>query len=187
LYKELEPAGEEGVMFTKILVVTDGSEHGTQAVRTAADIAVKYGADLTVGHVVLHGEPPSAFRRMAEVEHLIHEPKVAKPDSKNIPGGLVAFAAAGEDARISHEVMEALAGRVVDHAKQVAHEHGVEKPGEIIAEGDTANQILKMADRIETDLIVIGTRGFGPLKGLLMGSVSQKVSQLAKCACLTIR
>jgi len=58
-------------MFTKILVVTDGSEHGTQAVRTAADIAVKYGAELTVGHVVLHGEPPSAFRRMAEVEHLI--------------------------------------------------------------------------------------------------------------------
>jgi len=29
--------------------------------------------------------------------------------------------------------------------------------------------------------------GFGPIKALLMGSTSQKITQLARCACLTIK
>jgi len=174
-------------MFRKILVATDGSNHGTKAVEAAADLAVKYGAELIIGHILLHGEPPSAFRRMTEVEHLVREPSVQKPDTMNIASGLIAYASQAEQNRVSHDVMEALAGRITDHATALAKKKGVEKVHAEIAQGDTTNRILKMAEKVDADLIVIGTRGFGPLKALLLGSTSQKISQLATCACLTIK
>lgn len=174
-------------MFERILVATDGSNHGTKAVKAAADIAVKYGAELTIGHVLLHGEPPSAFRRMTEVEHIVREPSVPKPDMKNISGGLVAHMSNAEQKRVSQDVMDALAGRITDHAVEIATKAGVTKVTSAIEEGDTANRILKIAKKVDADLIVIGTRGFGPIKALLMGSTSQKITQLAECACLTIK
>lgn len=174
-------------MFKKILVATDGSDHASRAVNAAADLAAKYDAELIIGHVLLHGEPPSAFKRMAEVEHLVREPKTAKPDSKNIPGGLVAFAAKAEQARIDVQVMEILAERILAHAKEIAKKKGVKNVSTEIAEGDPANRVLKMAEKFKPDLVVVGTRGFGPLRSLLIGSVSQKIHQIADCACLTIK
>jgi len=124
---------------------------------------------------------------MAEVEHLVGKPSVPKPDQKNITGGLVAQISMSEQNRISHDVMQALAGHIADHAMGIAKNAGVENVTSEIEEGDTANRILKIAEKIDADLIVIGTRGFGPIKALLMGSTSQKITQLANCACLTIK
>ncbi len=174
-------------MFSKILVATDGSEHGTKAVQAAADLAVKYDAALTIGHVLLHGEPPSAFRRMMEVEHLVREPSVTKPDTKNVTGGLIAYASKAEQDRISHDVMVALGERIVAHAADLAKKQGAKDVRTEVVEGDTANQLLNLAEQAGADLIVLGTHGFGPLKSLLLGSTSQKITQLAKCACLTIK
>ena len=174
-------------MFSNILVVTDGSDHGTRAVEAAATIAGKFDANLTIGHVLLHGEPPSAFRRMSKVEHLTREPAMQKPNVGNIPGGLVAYINKAEEERISHDIMEALAERITAHAKDIAKEAGASKVAVKLEDGDSANRILKMAESIDADLIVMGTRGFGPIKSLLMGSTSQKVTQLAKCACLTVK
>ena len=92
-----------------------------------------------------------------------------------------------EQNRVSHDVMEALASRVIDHAVSLAKKKGVKEIATRVSEGDAANRILKMAEEVEADMIVIGTRGYGPLKALLLGSVSQKISQLAQCACLTIK
>ncbi|QIZ10996.1 universal stress protein [Priestia megaterium] len=36
-------------------------------------------------------------------------------------------------------------------------------------------------------LIIMGSRGLGNIKGLLLGSVSQKVSQLSHCPVLIIK
>jgi nucleotide-binding universal stress UspA family protein len=174
-------------MFTKILVATDGSSHGTKAVNIAASMALKFDASLVIGHVLLHGEPPSAFRRMAEVEHLVRAPSVPKPNEKNIPGGMISLISQAEQSRVSRDVIDALAGRITDHAVSIAKKIGVKNVTAEIAEGDTANRILLMAENVGADLIVIGTRGFGPLRALLMGSTSQKVTQLANCACLTIK
>ncbi len=156
-------------------------------IKAAAEIAVKFGAELTVGHVLLHGEPPSAFRRMTEVEHIVREPSAQKPDMKNVTGGMVALMSNAENKRISQDVMDALAGRITNHAVEIAKKIGVEKVSSQIEAGDTANQILKIAEKVDADMIVIGTRGFGPIKALLMGSTSQKITQLARCACLTIK
>ena len=45
--------------------------------------------------------------------------------------------------------------------------------------GDAAEKIVKFARKKHCREIVMGTRGFGRLKGLLMGSIATKVVQLA--------
>lgn len=65
-----------------------------------------------------------------------------------------------------------------------------EIPGEIsteVLEGPAAEAILQVAETRHPDLIVMGTRGLGRLKGLLLGSQSQKVLQYAPCPVLVVR
>lgn len=51
-------------------------------------------------------------------------------------------------------------------------------------EGDPADVIVSFAKQNEIDLIVMGTRGLGAIKGTLLGSVSQEVLQRAECSVL---
>jgi nucleotide-binding universal stress UspA family protein len=53
--------------------------------------------------------------------------------------------------------------------------------------GDPAKEILSVAAEEHADIIIMGRRGMGDLAGLLLGSVSHKVSHLAECACLTVK
>jgi nucleotide-binding universal stress UspA family protein len=46
--------------------------------------------------------------------------------------------------------------------------------------GPAAETINKIAREVKADQIVMGTRGFGPLRGAVLGSVSAKVVQLAR-------
>ncbi len=39
----------------------------------------------------------------------------------------------------------------------------------------------------KADVIVMGSRGLGHIKGMLMGSVSHKVNHLAECTCITVK
>jgi len=54
-------------------------------------------------------------------------------------------------------------------------------------EGDPAGEIVKFCREKGIDLIIMGNRGMGDLKGLLLGSVSHKVVQVAECPCLLYR
>src|SRR5262245_29812395 len=47
--------------------------------------------------------------------------------------------------------------------------------------------ILAEADRFRSDVIVVGWRGHGSIRRLLMGSVSRGVVREAKCAVLVVR
>ena len=53
--------------------------------------------------------------------------------------------------------------------------------------GRPADTIVAAAERDKADMIVMGSRGFSDLKGLLLGSVSHKVSHLAPCTCVTVK
>jgi nucleotide-binding universal stress UspA family protein len=64
---------------------------------------------------------------------------------------------------------------------------GVVKINTELLEGRPADRMLALAKRVEADLITLGSRGVGDLKGLLLGSVSHQVSQLADCTCLTVK
>lgn len=48
-----------------------------------------------------------------------------------------------------------------------------------ITAGEPGRRIIELAAELGADLIVLGARGLGPVKGLLLGSVSSAVLQLA--------
>jgi nucleotide-binding universal stress UspA family protein len=57
---------------------------------------------------------------------------------------------------------------------------------EELHEGPEAESILKVAESRKADLIVMGRRGFGAVKGLLVGSVSHKVIHYASCPVMVV-
>ena len=64
-------------------------------------------------------------------------------------------------------------------------------PGDVLFDqqvriGDPADNILTEADRIEADIIIVGSRGLGTYAELLLGSVSRKVLHLAKVPVMVV-
>ena len=57
---------------------------------------------------------------------------------------------------------------------------------EKLEEGPEAESILNIAKKCQADLIVMGTRGHGKLKGLLVGSVSRKVIHHSSCPVMVV-
>lgn len=57
----------------------------------------------------------------------------------------------------------------------------------ILAKGNPAQAILRAAESAGFDVIIIGSRGLGGVKGLLLGSVSHAVVQHASVPVLVVR
>ena len=64
---------------------------------------------------------------------------------------------------------------------------GVKAVRKATGQGDPATAIAKYAQRNKIDLIVMGTRGLGGVKGMLMGSVSRKVANACNVNLLIVR
>lgn len=56
-----------------------------------------------------------------------------------------------------------------------------------VLEGPAANAILRVANVRGSDLIIMGSRGLGSAKALLLGSISNKVLQEAECPVLIVK
>ncbi len=85
------------------------------------------------------------------------------------------------------DTLEFIGKMVLGGAVQALKDKGVKEIIKVVEEGDPALLILDSAKKHSADMIVMGNRGLGGLKGLLVGSVSHKVSQHAKCTCVTVR
>jgi nucleotide-binding universal stress UspA family protein len=58
----------------------------------------------------------------------------------------------------------------------------------IVREGsDETEEILKVADELDTDIIVLGHKGKSAIKRFLLGSVSNRVTHHAKCSVWVVR
>ena len=174
-------------MFKTILVPVDGSDHANKAVRIAGDLAGKYDADLILLQVLLRGHLNEGLQQYAEVEGLAHGPAlseaIASIPSARFPVAMVP----GNGGDTKEAVLKSAAELILHTAKGAAKEQGAKKLRTLIEDGDPAQRILDRATSESVDLIVMGTRGFSDLKGLIVGSVSHKVSHLAPCAVMSVR
>ena len=55
-----------------------------------------------------------------------------------------------------------------------------------LPEGDPARELLELAERVEADVLIAGTHGYGFLGRLLMGSVSTRLLRAASCSVLLV-
>lgn len=84
---------------------------------------------------------------------------------------------------VSREKMEELQRNhsmdILQPAVDAAKAAGISYTSEILV-GDTASMIVKRADELNCDGIVMGTRGMSAVGNLVMGSVATKVVHLTK-------
>ena len=133
----------------RIVVGTDGSASGDEAIRFAAVEAAASGAVLEIVHV--WPEPPTVTSGAVGAPQYVN----SKPGEGNAEA-MIAQAAA---------IAAAVAPDVtVDNAPMA---------------GDTVEVLVDAS--ADADLLVVGSRGRGGLKSLVLGSVSHGVLQHAKC------
>ena len=148
-------------MIKKVLVAVDGSENSLKAVDYGVDIALKYGCEMYLLHVVDKVEVPDAIKKYADVEKIEDPPE--------------------------YLVLNEIGNRILKTVEETAREKGVKTVHPVILEGDPADKITAFARDNQIDWIFLGSRGLGGVKGLLMGSVSNKVCHLSDSTCITVK
>jgi len=136
-------------------VPLDGSANSSRALQYALDLAKRYGASITLLHIV--ERPIYAY---------------GYPEAAMIPGEDVYLALRREGEKLLSERKGEVAAQ------------GIPVETSLVT-GDPSEEILKASEA--SDLIVMGSRGLGRVKSLLLGSVSSKVSHYVKKPVLVIR
>jgi nucleotide-binding universal stress UspA family protein len=178
---------EEGVMFKSIVVAFDGSDYANRALEIASSLAEQGQASLGIIYVIdsSHMKIPDEMRRMGEVEHIIEPMPRLLVNFEQAPLDLVNTLS--QTSSDSEKALLEFGKFLATQAAENAREAGVEKVEYKVALGDVVEEIVNFAVNRKADLIVTGSRGFGKLKGLLLGSTSSKLIQLAQCSCLTVK
>jgi nucleotide-binding universal stress UspA family protein len=155
-------------LFEKILVALDGSEHSVQALRTAIQIAGKFNGKLTLVHVYA----------MTFAPFVVPEPTTLTPSG-------VPVVTPAEVSKMIEAAREA-GQRILDNGEKEVRSENVQVES-TLKEGSTVQEITRLAKEGNFDLIVIGAKGVGRLRELLLGSVSEGVMKHAPCPVLVVK
>ena len=151
-------------MSNKFLVAVDGSDHGWEALDLATNLAKVSDAELVILHVVPDEPMPEGLKRFAEVEGI-----------------------STDEASARYHLSRTIGDQITSEAEARVRKNGLARVKSQVAEGNPANQIVALARSEGTDMVFLGSRGLGDVKGLLMGSVSHKVMHLAPCTCVAVK
>jgi len=139
-----------------IVVGFDGSDNS----RRALDVSIDLVSDDGVVHVVTAYEAPSS----GEVSRLLD----AMP----------------EEFRGSFDILSGPRTHLHD-ATSILEERGIDHKGHFIS-GHAAGAILDVADEVDADMIIVGSRGLGRATRFIRGSVSTRVATHAKASFMVI-
>jgi nucleotide-binding universal stress UspA family protein len=174
-------------MLKKLLVPVDGSPQSVKAVKLATDLASRYDAEIVLLHVLLRGHMPDGLKRALNVEVGRTRPHSNNMDLVIIPQEIMARVDRAGETQLSLAELQLVGKYVLSNVETICKDAGVTRVTRRVEEGDPARLIVSVAEEVKPDMIVMGSRGLSNLKGILIGSVSHKVSQLAKCTCVTVR
>ncbi len=139
-----------------LLVTTDLSESAAAAIPTATELATRMGAEVTLLTVVTEG---AAIPHGAPLA-----PKLADP---SLP----------ERQRDAETAIEAMAGRFPGE---------VEVTTRVITAPKVVDGILATAKDIGADILIIASRGWSGVRGLLLGSTAETILRTAPMPVLMV-
>lgn len=176
-------------MIKTIVVPTDGSEHAKKAIDLASDIADKYDARMVIVHALLRHASESELEALCKE---ITMPESLEKKFEEIRENFVEMVtSAYEPGYISiivpDDILNEVGNLVLENARLRAESNGAKDITTQILDGAPADKIIAVAEKENASLIVMGSRGLGEIAGLLMGSVSHKVSHLSSCTCVTVK
>lgn len=177
-------------MIKTILVATDGSDHAKKALTLASDLAAKYGARLVLAHVLLTNARSETLRALAtrkglskRLRDLLDNYEADFQMEVAAAGAAVGFVTVPPP----RELVAAIGEQIMERAEKIAAKAGVKKVVTVITHGDPADVVLNLAASHKAEMIVLGSRGLSDFKGLLLGSISHKISAQAECTCVTVK
>jgi nucleotide-binding universal stress UspA family protein len=147
-------------MFKNILIPTDGSALSQKAVVKGVALAKSLGAKVT-GFFAAPPATPIVYRN-------------------NLPVG---YTTPGEHA----EMIAKTTAKHLDFIGRTAMKAGVPYEGTHLTSDYPADAILEMAKKKKCDVIVMASHGEGGLRGMFIGSVTQKVLNQSKLPVLVLR
>jgi len=146
----------------RILAATDGSDAAKRALEFAAHLSKQLNGQLKIVNVVPLRDIP-----LVQLDEYTRSGTVTRREAMT--------ADSRETLGAARRFVESLG------VPNVPCESAIE-----LHEGNVAETIIEAAKRDETDLIVVGKRGRGRLSGLVLGSVSQKLVELAPSAVIVV-
>lgn len=145
--------------YKNIIVPTDGSVNSKRALEHAIVLASSLGASITLVYVANIVSVISNFDQIPKASGYVTE-------------------------QVALDMEEEGKGVLDDFAKEVPEGIDVKTVFEV---GSPGPAVLSVAKKYKADLIVMGSRGLGPLKGLFMGSVSSYVVTHSGCPVLIVK
>lgn len=147
------------IHFKEVLLPADGSENGLRALEHAVELVKLSGGTLIICHVANIISVISGFDQIPNGAGYVSEQMASEleQDGKAILEKLVQMVPADVPVRTVFEV------------------------------GSPGPTLAAVAEKNDVDLIVMGSRGLGPIKGIFMGSVSSYIVSHAKCPVLIVK
>ncbi|HEX3850843.1 MAG TPA: universal stress protein [Polyangiaceae bacterium] len=142
-----------------VLVATDLSDPSLPAIEAGAREAARRDRRLVVAHVT----ETLSWRSEPAMALLGVTPVTETPDI------------AQERATLARQIIEAAFDRF-----------GAKGEAQIV-DGDAAEEILKLVEKLPAELLVVGTRGRGSVSRVMLGSVAAHLVQSAPCSVLAVR
>jgi len=147
-------------LFKKILVALDGSEPSHNTLSYASEMAHQWNADLFLLTVI---PPISTIICYLDVNNIL--------DLDNY-----------------HPSVKDIYEKLLKNASKIVKKYQPDlKVTEILREGHVPSTIVDVADLVEADLIVVGSRGLSGIKSAFLGGVSKYVAEHCKQPILIIK
>jgi nucleotide-binding universal stress UspA family protein len=153
------PGGHVMLPLKRILCPTDFSSDARSALRVANEMALYFDAHLTLVHVV---QP--VMNSVYPVDGYLVNPV----DKEPIPSDII------------HQAQKSLSEEANDHISR-----DVTLSLEVL-QGEPADTILKLAERLGIEMIVMAPHGHSRLHTALMGSTAEKIVRLSPCPVITL-
>ncbi len=158
----------------RVLLTVDGSTESNEMVQCVSDFPFPKGVTFDIINIA----PPIPSED--EIDELQEQAKKLDPPI-SLPVDEMR-----EETHQRAQKEERSSKKILKEAHKILQEKGIDAETHLVS-GDEATEIIEYAKKHNTDLIVSGGQGLGPIKSWVLGSVSRKLLHYAPCSVMIVK